>query len=251
MPQSRDRRKLKGKEKERKERDLSGLNRSRTKLVKRRTTSDLNPRWEIGLKELEFKWVIGVGGYGSVYYGYWNGMEVAIKKLTRAADITEAEILSMLSHRNIIQFFGACTDPINPVIVMEYAPNGTLFSLLRNSNFEFGPKLVLECARQIAAGMNYLHEGAPVQLIHRDLKSPNILVSKKYEMKISDFGLSRQLDGKTHKTTAGTFAVRALLFSSSSSSSSSSYTLLLTLFFFFFFFFTLFFFFLFFFFFFF
>lgn len=148
-----------------------------------------------------------------MYYGFWKGQEVAIKKLTRTADIMEAEVLSGLSHRNIIQFFGACTDPLNALIVMEFAPNGTLFSLLRDTTFEIGPKLVMEWTKQIASGMNYLHQGAPVQLIHRDLKSPNILVSRKYEMKISDFGLSRQLDGKTHKTTAGTFAVSFLLFS--------------------------------------
>lgn len=206
MPPSRDRRKLKGKEKEKKERDISTGALRKTRPVKRRTNSELNPRWEISMSDLDIKYVIGAGGYGSVYYGFWKGKEVAIKKLTRTADITEAEILSMLSHRNIIQFFGACTDPLNPVIVMEYAPNGTLFSLLRNAEFEIKPSTVLDWARQIASGMNYLHEGAPIQLIHRDLKSPNILVSKKFEMKISDFGLSREQDGKTHKTTAGTFA---------------------------------------------
>ena len=124
----------------------------------------------------------------------------------------EADILSGLSHRNIIRFLGACTESMNPMIVMEFAHNGTLFSLLKDPNFEIGPKLVLDWIKQIASGMKYLHEEAPVQVIHRDLKSPNVLVSKSYEMKISDFGLSRELDGKTHKTTAGTFAVRYSVF---------------------------------------
>jgi len=59
---------------------------------------------------------------------------------------------------------------------MEYAPFGTLYSLLRNDNIEVGPKQLFDWSRQIAAGMDYLHTGAPVQLIHRDLKSQNVLV---------------------------------------------------------------------------
>ena len=87
------------------------------------------------------------------------------------------KFLSQLSHRHIISFRGMCSDPDNLCIVMEFASKGTLLDVLKDSSVEIGPERVVEWAVQLASGMDYLHTGAPKQIIHRDLKSGNILVS--------------------------------------------------------------------------
>ena len=70
-----------------------------------------------------------------------------------------------------------CSDPDNLCIVMEFASKGTLLDVLKDSSVEIGPERVVEWAVQLASGMDYLHTGAPKQIIHLDLKSGNILVS--------------------------------------------------------------------------
>jgi serine/threonine protein kinase len=85
-------------------------------------------------------------------------------------------IPSQLSHRHIISFRGVCSDPSNLCIVMEFASKGTLSQVLKDSSIEIGPERIVDWAIQLAAGMDYLHTGAPKQIIHRDLKSGNILV---------------------------------------------------------------------------
>ena len=83
----------------------------------------------------------------------------------------QAEVLSTLSHRHIVQFYGACTVSPNYGIVTEYAVNGCLFNFLEQNVIDF--KQILCWAKQIALGLNYLHTEAPSPVIHRDLKSKN------------------------------------------------------------------------------
>lgn len=104
----------------------------------------------------------------------------------------EVAIMKSLRHPNIVLFMGAVTEPPNLSIVTEYLSRGSLYKLLHRS----GAKEVLDERRRlnmafdVAKGMNYLHRRSP-PIVHRDLKSPNLLVDKKYTVKVCDFGLSR------------------------------------------------------------
>jgi len=100
----------------------------------------------------------------------------------------EVNILSSLRHPNIILYMGVCLDNNHhqKIIVMEYMEKGSLHELLRTEHF--GKINVLKIATEIALGMNYLHGE---NILHRDLTSKNILLSKHYEAKVADFGLSK------------------------------------------------------------
>ena len=142
-----------------------------------------------------------------------------------------------------MQFRGIYMSEQRPYIVIEYAEQGSLYAYLRNVRGRrrhcpgtsaspqpnptslsrlMGPCVrlqkentidqdrILDWAKQIASGMDYLHTGAPKSIIHRDLKSQNILVTRNLELKITDFGLSRPLEGMAQLSTVGTCAVRAV-----------------------------------------
>ncbi|PNX74450.1 serine/threonine-protein kinase CTR1-like protein, partial [Trifolium pratense] len=104
----------------------------------------------------------------------------------------EVAIMKHLRHPNIVLLMGAVTQPPNLSIVTEYLSRGSLYRLLHRP----GAKEVLDERRRlsmaydVAKGMNYLHKRNP-PIVHRDLKSPNLLVDKKYTVKVCDFGLSR------------------------------------------------------------
>uniref|UniRef100_A0A3Q3AUZ2 Mitogen-activated protein kinase kinase kinase 20 n=1 Tax=Kryptolebias marmoratus TaxID=37003 RepID=A0A3Q3AUZ2_KRYMA len=133
----------------------------------------------------------GGGSFGSVYRARWisQDKEVAVKKLLKIEN--EAEILSVLSHRNIIQFYGAIDEAPNYGIVTEYAGGGSLYDYLssdKSEEMDIGQ--IMGWAAEIARGMHYLHSEAPVKVIHRDLKSRNA---------------SKFLSHTTHMSLVGTF----------------------------------------------
>merc|ERR1712166_1510507 len=97
-------------------------------------------------------------------------------------------MLKTLCHPNIVQFIGACCDPI--CLVTEYCHKGNLFDVLQKTTASLASGLVLKLAMDAARGMGFLHAHRPV-IIHRDLKSLNLLVSDRWTLKVSDFGLSR------------------------------------------------------------
>ncbi|EFX79577.1 hypothetical protein DAPPUDRAFT_52374 [Daphnia pulex] len=143
--------------------------------------------WEIpseALRELEW---LASGAQGAVYKCRMRNEIVAVK---RVKDKREADIrhLRQLHHPNIIRFKGACTQAPNYCLVMEYCPNGTLYNFLRNDENKLSPRLTVDWAVQIASGMHYLHQH---KIIHRDLKSPNVLLAENNVVKISDFGTCR------------------------------------------------------------
>ncbi|MBN3284300.1 M3K21 kinase, partial [Polyodon spathula] len=177
---------------------------------------------EISFSELTLEEIIGVGGFGKVYRGTWIEQEVAVKaaRYDPDEDITaaaasvkqEAKLFSMLQHPNIIKLEGVCLQEPNLCLVMEYAQGGTLNRALAGRRIP--PHILVNWAVQIARGMHYLHEESVVPIIHRDLKSSNILLIEKIKnddigkktLKITDFGLAREWHKTTKMSAAGTYS---------------------------------------------
>ncbi|KAK8463117.1 hypothetical protein SEVIR_1G323600v4 [Setaria viridis] len=164
--------------------------------------------------EFEIQWEeIVIGSFGEVYRGEWHGTEVAVKKFLQqdlSGDAleefrTEVRIMKRLRHPNVVLFMGAITRVPNLSIVTEFLPRGSLFRLIHRPNNQLDERKRLRMALDVARGMNYLHNCSPV-IVHRDLKSPNLLVDKNWVVKVCDFGLSR-MKNKTFlssRSTAGT-----------------------------------------------
>nr|XP_020471784.1 mitogen-activated protein kinase kinase kinase MLT-like [Monopterus albus] len=161
---------------------------------------------QIKHEDLLFYENCGGGSFGSVYRALWisQNKEVAVKKLLKIDK--EAEILSVLSHKNIIQFYGAVLESPNYGIVTEYASGGSLYDYLSSEQSEeMDMEQIMTWAIQIAKGIHYLHAEAPVKVIHRDLKSRNVVMTADKVLKICDFGASKFLSHTTHMTVVGTF----------------------------------------------
>ncbi|XP_061684088.1 mitogen-activated protein kinase kinase kinase 10 [Syngnathoides biaculeatus] len=193
---------------------------------------------EVDFAELFLEEVIGAGGFGKVYKGVWQGEEVAVKAARQDPDedisVTaesvrqEARLFWMLRHPNIIALRGVCLREPNLCLVMEYARGGALNRALAGKKVP--PRVLVNWAVQIATGMDYLHNQAFVPIIHRDLKSSNILILEPVErddlsgktLKITDFGLAREWHQTTKMSAAGTYAwmapevIKLSLFSKSS-----------------------------------
>lgn len=169
--------------------------------------------FEIQWDEIAIGERIGLGSFGEVYRGEWHGTEVAVKKFLQQ-DISsdaleefrkEVRIMKRLRHPNVVLFMGAITRVPNLSIVTEFLPRGSLFRLIHRPNNQLDERKRLRMALDVARGMNYLHNCSPV-LVHRDLKSPNLLVDKNWVVKVCDFGLSRMKNNTflSSRSTAGT-----------------------------------------------
>lgn len=134
---------------------------------------------EIDFRDLKLEEIIGAGGFSKVRRGYWGKTEVAIKTQNQEENqdrtlesvMKEAKLFWSLKHENIVSLHGACFAPPNFCLVMEYARGGPLNQVL--AKHKIPPDVLVGWATQIARGMNYLHSGAPISVIHRDLKSSN------------------------------------------------------------------------------
>eukprot|EP00607_Mallomonas_marina_P010692 CAMPEP_0182421992 /NCGR_PEP_ID=MMETSP1167-20130531/7586_1 /TAXON_ID=2988 /ORGANISM="Mallomonas Sp, Strain CCMP3275" /LENGTH=313 /DNA_ID=CAMNT_0024599681 /DNA_START=112 /DNA_END=1053 /DNA_ORIENTATION=- len=170
------------------------------------------PEWSLldFEKDIELGDIIGGGGVGVIYRGWFRGEEVALKALfdprvdekLKQEYLDELLVMSKLKHSNIVEFLGACMTPPNLCFVMEVCED-SLYQLLHVKRVEFTEKETLQMALDIASAMEYLHAQRPC-IIHRDLKTHNVLKAFNGAMKLCDFGLVR-----IRNTRAGTPAYMA------------------------------------------
>ncbi|XP_026736255.1 LOW QUALITY PROTEIN: mitogen-activated protein kinase kinase kinase 12-like [Trichoplusia ni] len=143
--------------------------------------------WDVPYEKLSNLVYLGAGAQGIVFGGSTRGELVAVKKLRDRNDCN-IKHLRKLNHENIVQFKGISTNGPSYCIIMEFCQYGPLFEYL-HSGACFRPAQILNWAKEIAQGMSYLHSH---KIIHRDLKSPNILVADNLVVKVSDFGTSKE-----------------------------------------------------------
>jgi len=172
---------------------------------------------EIMPEELEYRESVGTGATAEVFRGYWNGELVAIKQIylktsdrgrselkQQVAFTREVAVMSMVSHENLVKFYGVCMAERPLRIVTEFCEGNTLFQFLHGEEEEDFVDITwtqkLKMCLDIAKAMHYLHTFQP-QIIHRDLKSLNLLLARAVTsskdiplVKVSDFGLARMKD---------------------------------------------------------
>ncbi|XP_058085948.1 serine/threonine-protein kinase CTR1 isoform X2 [Magnolia sinica] len=166
-----------------------------SQVVPKRSDSELSLEvddLDIPWSDLVLKERIGAGSFGTVHRADWHGSEVAVKILMEQdfhaekfkEFLREVAIMKRLRHPNIVLFMGAVTRPPNLSIVTEYLSRGSLYRLLHRPGARemLDERRRLNMAYDVAKGMNYLHKRNP-PIVHRDLKSPNLLVDRKYTVK--------------------------------------------------------------------
>ncbi|EEF46321.1 BRASSINOSTEROID INSENSITIVE 1-associated receptor kinase 1 precursor, putative [Ricinus communis] len=163
-----------------------------------------------------FDKILGKGGFGTVYHGTLNdGTQVAVKVLSLSSAQgykefqAEVKLLLRVHHRNLTTLVGYCNEGTNLGLIYEYMANGNLEDYLSDSCLNtLSWEIRLRIATEAAQGLEYLHNGCKPQIVHRDVKTTNILLNDKFQAKLADFGLSRifPVDGSTHISTvvAGT-----------------------------------------------
>ncbi|KAG7568444.1 Protein kinase-like domain superfamily [Arabidopsis thaliana x Arabidopsis arenosa] len=164
-----------------------------------------------------FERVLGEGGFGVVYHGSLNGTQpIAVKLLSHSSVQgykefkAEVELLLRVHHVNLVSLVGYCDEESHLALLYEYAPNGDLKQHLSGERggsplkWSSRLKIVVETAQ----GLEYLHTGCQPPMVHRDVKTTNILLDEHFQAKLADFGLSRSfpIGGETHVSTvvAGT-----------------------------------------------
>jgi len=173
---------------------------------------------KIPYDDLVFQNVIGVGGFAEVYRALWHNSNVAVKKFKVNPSrnlidnmLKESMLLAELKHPNILEFIGISSDTDNICIVTEFMSKGSLFDILHSQDTNRQAdlkelkswKLRKRIAMDIAQGVLYLHSHDPI-VIHRDLKSHNVLLDSEWNAKLADFGISRIKEMTATMTQIGT-----------------------------------------------
>ncbi|KAK3224421.1 hypothetical protein Dsin_011446 [Dipteronia sinensis] len=152
--------------------------------------------WEIDTRQLKIENKVASGSYGDLFKGTYCSQEVAIKMLKPERVNTdmlkefsqEVYIMRKIRHKNVVQFIGACTKPPNLCIVTEFMARGSLYDFLHKEKGVFKLPSLLKVAIDVSKGMNYLHQN---NIIHRDLKTANLLMDENEVVKVADFGVAR------------------------------------------------------------
>ncbi|KAM0854611.1 hypothetical protein ACQ4PT_050322 [Festuca glaucescens] len=157
--------------------------------------------------------IIGSGGYGLVYKAELSdGSKVAIKKLNSEMCLMEREFsaevdaLSMAHHDNLVPFWGYCIQGHSRLLIYSYMENGSLDDWLHNRDYDASSFLDwpmrLKIAQGASQGISYIHDVCKPHIVHRDIKSSNILLDKEFKAYVADFGLSRLIfPNNTHVST--------------------------------------------------
>ncbi|KMZ61345.1 putative Protein kinase [Zostera marina] len=161
-----------------------------------------------------FKKIIGEGGFGKVYHGiHKNGTQVAVKMLSSSSAQgakefqMEANLLTRIHHKNLVSLVGYCNEKDHLALVYEYMEGGSLKKLIsgqrKNSTvISWGDRMKI--AFETAQGFDYLHRGCQPAIVHRDVKTDNILLSSNFDVKIADFGLSKIFENESNATMMAT-----------------------------------------------
>ncbi|XP_024458063.1 serine/threonine-protein kinase STY17 isoform X3 [Populus trichocarpa] len=158
--------------------------------------SDGTDVWEIHTSQLKVENKVASGSYGDLYRGIYCSQEVAIKVLKPervSAEMLrefsqEVYIMRKVRHKNVVQLIGACTRSPNLCIVTEFMAKGSLYNFLHKQKGVFKLPSLIKVAIDVSKGMNYLHQN---NIIHRDLKTANLLMDENEVVKVADFGVAR------------------------------------------------------------
>ncbi|RQM27572.1 hypothetical protein B5M09_011667 [Aphanomyces astaci] len=158
----------------------------------------LHSNCHIDPKDVELGNELGSGTFGCVYAARWKETSVAVKKITLQGDTqaivtsfgAEASVMAQLRHPNVVMFMGVMLHPEYVGLVMEICPKGSVHGVIHSEELKIDWTLLLRMLLDSARGMNFLHSSSP-PLIHRDLKSINLLIDADWRCKVSDFGLSK------------------------------------------------------------
>ncbi|XP_066384492.1 LRR receptor-like serine/threonine-protein kinase FEI 1 [Miscanthus floridulus] len=171
------------------------------------------------LETMDEENIIGAGGFGTVYkLAMDDGNVFALKRIVKTNEgldrffDRELEILGSVKHRYLVNLRGYCNSPSSKLLIYDYLPGGSLDEVLHEKSEQLDWDARINIILGAAKGLSYLHHDCSPRIIHRDIKSSNILLDGNFEARVSDFGLAKLLeDEESHITTivAGTFGYLA------------------------------------------